>query len=157
MKPIINKCEDGSVLIEFIKKDWRFYLAIEKDLKESSWGFCAREGKLKNWSESGDLSESFLKLVTPENLAEIVEKAAIEHMSRKIDSIVTQLELKLKHTYSYRKINVNDPKFDEAQRVHDWRNHVSTDMKDLWDNLSKESRLILAIKAAEDADKEVWE
>jgi len=69
------------------------------------------------------------------------------------------LELKLGTIYSFerREGNISDPKFDEAGRVHDWRNHVPFYLKEMWDRLSKETRLVLAILAAEAADEEPWD
>jgi hypothetical protein len=43
MKPMINKFEDGSLLIEWITKNERFYISIESNPKESSWGFIAKK------------------------------------------------------------------------------------------------------------------
>jgi hypothetical protein len=44
IKPLIHKADDGSVLIEWITRDVRFYLSIDKDPNDSSWGFLSRYG-----------------------------------------------------------------------------------------------------------------
>jgi hypothetical protein len=67
MKPLITKCADGSVLVEFIDKDWRFYLSIDKKSSDSSWGFCTREGK----SDCGELSPQFLDLFEQQKLTDL--------------------------------------------------------------------------------------
>ena len=41
--PYIHRCEDGSTLIEWAKKSWRFYVSFEPKLAESSWGFLRME------------------------------------------------------------------------------------------------------------------
>lgn len=39
--PEIHKLDDGSVLIEWVlgENDYRFYISVETDPSESSWGF----------------------------------------------------------------------------------------------------------------------
>lgn len=38
-KPYITECEDGSILIEFIKEDKRFSICLEVNLDTSSWNY----------------------------------------------------------------------------------------------------------------------
>jgi len=63
LKPLISRCSDGSILLEWIKKDWRFGISIEKDPAESSWYLVTRKGKL---DDSGLLSEEFSNLIKRE-------------------------------------------------------------------------------------------
>lgn len=64
MKPWIHKCEDGSTLIEWIAKDMRFGISIEKDLKESSWYFVARKKLFRPMlSEYGYLPEELIQVI----------------------------------------------------------------------------------------------
>jgi hypothetical protein len=60
MKPCVVKCEDGSTLIEFISKEWRFGICIEKERKESSWYLVTKKGKL---DECDYLSKEFLSII----------------------------------------------------------------------------------------------
>lgn len=64
-KPCVVKCEDGSTLIEFIDKDWRFGIVIDKNRKESSWYFVDKDRLNPEDFENncGHLSEDFLKLL----------------------------------------------------------------------------------------------
>lgn len=39
--PHITKCEDGSILIEWVFKNARFYFALEYNAAESSWGYVS--------------------------------------------------------------------------------------------------------------------
>jgi len=71
--------------------------------------------------------------------------------------MILESRLKTSCCFGRRDGNIDDPKFDEAKRVHDWRNHVPFDMKDMWTRLSKETRLVIAIMAAEAADEEHWD
>jgi hypothetical protein len=48
-RPHISHLDDGCTLIEFIWKRHRIGIAIEKDLKESSWYYVSKHGT----SESG--------------------------------------------------------------------------------------------------------
>jgi hypothetical protein len=59
IKPLIHVAEDGSVLIEWITRDVRFYLTIEKDINESSWGFLSRYG----FMSSGELPKELIDLI----------------------------------------------------------------------------------------------
>jgi hypothetical protein len=42
-KPHIIENEDGSIVIEWIKKEKRFGICIENDLRQSSWYFASKE------------------------------------------------------------------------------------------------------------------
>lgn len=67
MKPYVSHPDDGNTSIEWIAHDYRFYISIEPDLKESSWGFVARRGEGEPpFMENGDL---------PAELVAIIEKA----------------------------------------------------------------------------------
>jgi hypothetical protein len=64
MKPLIAKCEDGSTLFEWIDKDMRFGIALEKDLKESCWYFIAKETSNRPMmNECGDLPEELIRII----------------------------------------------------------------------------------------------
>lgn len=58
MKPHIVKGEDGSILIEWISKEYRFGITLEKNKKESSWFFVAKDGTM----EGSELPEELLNL-----------------------------------------------------------------------------------------------
>lgn len=68
MKPCVVKCEDGSTLIEFIDKEWRFGIVIEKNRKESSWHLVDKKRMTNEDFENncGNLSEEFLNLLKEE-------------------------------------------------------------------------------------------
>lgn len=70
MKPVVKKCEDGSILIEFIDRKWRFYICLEEKLEESSWGLIINGNKLKleNLSVGGELSREFINLIDTNKL-----------------------------------------------------------------------------------------
>ena len=52
---------------------------------------------------------------------------------------------------------VEEPDFDSASRVHDWRNYIPHTLRDVWHKLERESHEVLFIIACEMADKEEWE
>lgn len=62
-KPCIVKVEDGSTLIEFIDKNWRFGIVIDKNLKDSSWHLVFKKEKLKEEGYCGELSEEMYTLL----------------------------------------------------------------------------------------------
>ena len=43
-KPHIIECEDGSLLLEWIKDSARFAICIEPDIYESSWYYVEKDG-----------------------------------------------------------------------------------------------------------------
>lgn len=51
----------------------------------------------------------------------------------------------------------DNPRWEEAGRVHDWRNHVGPHIKTLWGTLTPEQRRAIASDAAEDAMAEEWD
>ena len=69
MKPYVLKSEDGSITVEWIHKDCRFAINIEKDPKESSWYFVAKEPK--SWKERSFIMEGDL---LPPDVLELFKK-----------------------------------------------------------------------------------
>ena len=63
IKPSIHKADDGSILIEWITKDVRFYLSIDKDANESSWGFLSRCGMGDGFNCWGPLPDELRNLI----------------------------------------------------------------------------------------------
>lgn len=57
----------------------------------------------------------------------------------------------------YLKEQALDPKWDEAGRVHDWRNHVGENVKAIWHTFTDEQKLALAEDADERASNEHWD
>ena len=52
---------------------------------------------------------------------------------------------------------IADPRWPDAGRVHDWRNHVSGALRGLWSELSVESRLVEFLSASAAAAGEDWD
>lgn len=50
-----------------------------------------------------------------------------------------------------------NPKWEGNGRVHDWRNHVSAVVREVWNGLPIEARLVAYIDACSDANSEEWE
>lgn len=53
--------------------------------------------------------------------------------------------------------HLNDPKFDCAGKVHDWRNHVGERTKENWNTFTIEQKLAIAFDADQSASREEWE
>lgn len=47
--------------------------------------------------------------------------------------------------------------FSNISRVHDWRNHILDDFREIWPYLSKEIRIVLYIYAKHEAELENWD
>ena len=50
-----------------------------------------------------------------------------------------------------------NPDFENAGRVHDWRNHVGEHVKAIWATLSDHARRAIALDADQRADAEEWD
>lgn len=50
-----------------------------------------------------------------------------------------------------------EPHFDEAGKVHDWRNHVGEQTKAMWLTFTPEQRRAIAADADEAAGREAWD
>lgn len=51
-------------------------------------------------------------------------------------------------------IDINNPDFKSASKVHDWRNHVPNDWKENWEQFTERERKIIAVMAQTRADSE---
>ena len=52
---------------------------------------------------------------------------------------------------------INEPHWNEAGRVHDWRNHVSEYLIEFWGALSQETKVVIYLEAERNASREEWE
>jgi hypothetical protein len=53
--------------------------------------------------------------------------------------------------------DVNDPQWQAAGPVHDWRNHVGEGVQAIWHTFTDAQRMALAAAADERASREHWE
>lgn len=51
---------------------------------------------------------------------------------------------------------LNDPKWDEYQRVHNWRRYVPGELVPLWEHLTVQAQLTAYISAVKQAMAENW-
>lgn len=54
-------------------------------------------------------------------------------------------------------VDVRNPRFDEARRVHDWRNYVGERTRSIWGGLSDQHKIAIARDADDRAGNEDWE
>lgn len=52
---------------------------------------------------------------------------------------------------------LENPEFENAGRVHDWRNHVLDEVKEQWAQLSFDARKVAYLTACNEADNEEWD
>jgi len=52
---------------------------------------------------------------------------------------------------------LENPEFENAGRVHDWRNHVPEEVKEQWDQLSVDARKVAYLTAYHEAEEEEWD
>lgn len=50
-----------------------------------------------------------------------------------------------------------DPKWDEAGKVHDWRNYISEKLRGMWDTFTIDQKIALVESADETAGNEEWD
>jgi hypothetical protein len=53
--------------------------------------------------------------------------------------------------------NYLNPNWDEAGRVHDWRNYISAELRGMWNTFTPEQKKAIAESAEETASREDWE
>jgi hypothetical protein len=53
--------------------------------------------------------------------------------------------------------DLDDPGFDKAGRIHDWRNYVGEHVRARWETIPIELRAAIAADAQTLADREDWE
>lgn len=52
---------------------------------------------------------------------------------------------------------IDNPDWDGATKVHEWRNHVPDELKKMWFELSTEARVVLYYMAEKLASAEEWD
>lgn len=62
-----------------------------------------------------------------------------------------------KYTAELSNIDINNPEFNKASKVHDWRNYVPYDWQTCWLEFSERERKLMAVMAQMQADKEEWD
>lgn len=50
-----------------------------------------------------------------------------------------------------------DPKWESATRVHEWKNYISDEVRDMWGEFTGRQRAALARQAQVEADSEIWD
>ncbi len=59
--------------------------------------------------------------------------------------------------YSHLREQALNPQWDKATKVHDWRNHVSENVKALWETFTEEQKYALVEQADDQASNEHWD
>ncbi|NTA27373.1 recombinase RecA [Allorhizobium ampelinum] len=52
---------------------------------------------------------------------------------------------------------IANPNFEDAGRVHDWRNYIRDELRLLWHTFTPEQRRAIALSAEWAADREEWD
>lgn len=50
----------------------------------------------------------------------------------------------------------DNPQFDRARRCHDWRNYIPDQLREIWKDMTVESRVVAFIMAEQRANQENW-
>lgn len=53
--------------------------------------------------------------------------------------------------------NIINPRWEEKNRVYDWRNYIPKELQNIWKDLSADARTVAYYMAKENADKEEWD
>ncbi len=59
--------------------------------------------------------------------------------------------------YDFQLEQAETPKWESAEKVHDWRNHVPDSIRAIWATFSKEQREAIVVWAADLASEEHWD
>lgn len=59
--------------------------------------------------------------------------------------------------YDYLKEEAENPQWDKAGKVHDWRNHIPDEVREIWETFTVQQRLVLTAWADELAGREHWD
>ena len=54
-------------------------------------------------------------------------------------------------------MDIDNPKWEEAGKVHDWRNYVGERTKAIWHTFTQEQRRAIALDADDSASNEEWD
>jgi hypothetical protein len=54
-------------------------------------------------------------------------------------------------------IDYANPDWEKRERIHNWRNHVRTGVREIWSTFTDEQKQVLAREAHEDASNEAWD
>jgi len=52
---------------------------------------------------------------------------------------------------------LTDPQWERAGKVHDWRNHIPETVRNVWDAMSLDARVVSYVFAREAAQSEEWD
>ena len=63
----------------------------------------------------------------------------------------------MKEEFEVDAIDVREPNFAAAGKVHDWRNYIGERTRNMWGTFSIEQRLALALDASDRASNEDWD
>lgn len=53
--------------------------------------------------------------------------------------------------------DVENPKWEEAGRVHDWRNYAGDTLRRIWPSFTIEQKYAVALSLQDAADNEYWD
>ncbi len=57
----------------------------------------------------------------------------------------------------YEKRQARNPQWEKADKVHDWRNYISDNVKAIWDTFSNIQKFALLKQADDQASREEWD
>lgn len=67
------------------------------------------------------------------------------------------LEKAISDWVEFLKIDFDNPQFEKAHKVNDWRNYVPDELIEVWPLLSKREKVIIYKMGDFQADKEDWD
>ena len=53
--------------------------------------------------------------------------------------------------------HTDDPQFNKARKMHDWRNYVPDDVRAIWKEMSVEARIMVYLTCERQANLEKWD
>lgn len=89
---------------------------------------------------------------------DVIELATgASHSLSRYGQLLREIEELVGMSHAQLVTRVNDPKWGEAHKVHDWRNYVPSGFRHLWKDLSDETRIAIIAIAERQANAEEWD
>jgi hypothetical protein len=58
---------------------------------------------------------------------------------------------------NFENVDLNNPDFENIERIHDWRNYVPDEWRPCWNDFTNVERQIIFVMANIQAENEEWE
>jgi hypothetical protein len=80
-------------------------------------------------------------------------------MFRKLNEILKNYKMTKENLIDefIKNIDLNNPKFEDVGRVHDWRNYIPKEWVECWSEFTEREKKIMIVMAEAQANEEDWD